>query len=119
MSTPVLNIRLTGEENVSVFSESITWTPQSKLELTLAISSASGSKTIDYSTIETVKTMLFYGSGAYTVTVTVGSDSIAFESNDFFVFSPSEVFRATITSIAISTTSTSTIEVQCRVYGEE
>lgn len=117
---PVLLLRLTGEENVQSLNESVSWTPGDKMESTIILNSTDGAKTIDYSLVSSVRTMIFSGNGNFTVTFTVGSsptDVIAFETRDLFVLSPSAAFVATINSITISTTSTTDITIEARIYG--
>jgi hypothetical protein len=118
-STPVFNIRLTGEENVTILNENVTWTPIDKYEATLTMKVGDAPKTIDYSVVEKVRLMVFYGAGSFIVTETVGTEVIAHEVQDVFVLTPTVAYRNSITSITVSTTSTSDIEIQCRVYGED
>jgi|WetSurMetagenome_2_1015567.scaffolds.fasta_scaffold579591_2 hypothetical protein len=119
MSTsPQMNVRLIGEELITTFNETITWTPVSKLENTLVINSGSGSKTVDLTNISNLRLITFFGDGNYQITITVGYDVLTFESRDFFIFSPTTTYGPTITSIAISTTSSSNVSVEIRCYGE-
>jgi hypothetical protein len=118
-TTPKLNVKLLGEEQMTLLDKTITWTPSDKLETTLVINSADGSKAISITNIETVKTMVFYGTGSYKVSITVDTNTIDFETQDFFIFSPTAVFRSTIDAISVSTASSSDIEIQVRVYGGE
>lgn len=116
---PVLLIRLTGEENVSVINESVSWTPKDKYEASYVMKTGDTAKTIDYSGVETVRTMIFIGTGAFKVAITASGSTVTHETQDVFILSPSAAFRAAITAIAISTLSATDITIQVRIYGEE
>ena len=118
-SDPVLQVKLTGEENVTQLNQSETWSLSEKVELDYSLTASDGEQTLDYSHIDTVRTIVIYGTGDYYINVTVGSNTeIAFESQDFFVLSPSAAFAATITAITISTDESVAITVKVRIYGE-
>jgi hypothetical protein len=122
-TVPILTVKLIGEENLTVMNSSISWTPTDKTENKITLNSADGSKTIDYSVVSKVRTMVFFGTGNYKISITtqIGTDptnTIIFESQDFFIFSPTPVMAATITAISLSTTSTTDILIEARVYGE-
>lgn len=112
-----LNLKILGEESVTLMNQTISWTPKDKIENTYVISSLDIAKSIDYSGLSTVRNMTFYGTGNYIVSITASGSTIDYETQDFFVMSPSEAMMATITDISISTTASSSITVSARIYG--
>lgn len=68
--------------------------------------------------IDNLKTIIFNSIGTYTVTITMlDSNVVPFEVSGVFKFNPTAAFRASIDTISVSTTSTSSITVNVSAYG--
>jgi len=116
-----LNLKLLGEESITLLNKTIAWTPKDKIENTYVMSSITAPKSIDFSSISSMRTMVFSGSGNYIVSITTGvsatAQTIEHETSDLFVFSPTTAMMADITNITISTTSSSSVTIEVKLYG--
>jgi len=120
--TPTFRIVISGSD-VTSLDESNSFTLENKIETSYTIVDTDGNKTLDFSNIENMKTILFDGSGAFNVTVTVGGGAnvITFPCDGSIpmILPITQTFMGTVDSITISTASTEDVQVSVRAYGEE
>jgi hypothetical protein len=120
---PQLNVHLIGEESTTLLNQTISWVPTTKVEASYLISSASSAQTVSYANVPNanIKTIIFVGdmTAPYKVNITASAQTISFETNDFFIFSPTPVFAATITAITLTTTSTNAMTIMANIYGQQ
>ena len=105
-----------GEFVVTKLSKMITFELDEKLEKTIKLNNST--ETIDASFVDLIRVIIFEASDDFTVSITAGGNTIEFEITDFFSFTPSEVFGATITDITVKETNGLDVNINVRVYGE-
>ena len=116
--TPSLTVKVEGLNILTEMEREVSWQTGEKSEFTYSIIDTDAAITIDPALIDNLKFILFSGTGDFTVNITAGGQTIAFKIQDFFLFSPTATFLATITAITLETDSTTTISVDVRIYGE-
>ena len=119
MANPVFTINLSGNGAVKQLNRTITWSPDTQIENVIKLRSTDGQKTIDISSIDTVKLMIFScESASFILEFTVDTNVIQHET-DLFVLTPTDSFIQTVDSIKLSTSSTSDIEVNVQIFGRD
>ena len=105
------------DQTLSQFKDTLVWNPETKIEQVYKIKSSSGSQTIDFSDIANVKVMIFKSSTAFSLSMTISGSTVTYLT-DYFIFTPASSMLANISNIAISTSSTTDILVDVRIYGK-
>ena len=116
-TNPNLIVSLTGDTFVTKLDKEKSWSGGTKLEQNYSIRDTDGSQVIDISDLENITMMIFESSSAFTVSITAGGSTLAIPVDNIFLFDPTATFVATITNISISTTLTTDITIQVRIYG--
>ena len=120
--TPTFRIIISGSD-ITGLDETNTFTLENKVETSYTIVDTDGNKTLDFSNIENMKSIIFDGSGIFDVTITVGGGAniISFPCDGSIpmVLPVTQTFMSTVDSITISTTSTTDVQVSVRAYGED
>ena len=104
-------------DKITSLDQSTSFILSEKLEASRMIKSTDGEVILDYSFIDTVKTIYLYSTGTYKITLTVGSTILPIEVTGAFRLDPTTTFRDSINSVSISTSSTTDILVDIRIYG--
>lgn len=104
-------------DKITSLDQSTSFILSEKLEASRMIKSTDGEVILDYSFIDTVKTIYLYSTGTYKITLTVGSTILPIEVTGAFRLDPTTTFRNSINSVSISTSSTTDILVDIRIYG--
>jgi len=115
--TPTFNASVTGKGILTSLDKTITWVNGEKLEQDYAINSTDGVVAINYSYVNNISLMVFTSISSFKVTITIGTNVIAHEVNNVFIFDPTSTFLGTVDKIEISTAQTTNITVSVRVYG--
>ncbi len=115
-SSASIKVTITGEELVTVFSNTQSVDIAEKLEQDISLTSSNA--IIDFSFLDDIKTFLFEADGDYTVEITADSEVISFECNGVFMFQPTSDFVDTIDTIRILNASTTALTIKVRIYSE-
>lgn len=118
-----LIIQLSGT-GINAFKTTDTWQPDTQIEQTISLVDTDGDVNIDFSEVNNVKTILLKSDSYFDLTIkmnvligsTVSEQTMIFNTN-YFLLNPYSTTRGNITSLSISTTETTAILVDCRIYG--
>lgn len=113
--TPTLRVVLSGS-NITDFDTSVTWTLGQKTEGIYSLKDTDGDVSIDVTNIDDVEAIVFYSTGAFNIKF--DSFEIAVSAG-FFVLNTTQTWLDTITTVAINTASTTDIDVEVKIYGND
>lgn len=124
VQTPTIRTVISGD-GITALDKSTTFTLLEKLETTRQLIDTEGDVEIDFSYIDKVKSFYFESTGVFTVTIEHTSDdlipvvsTIPFEvDGGVFRFDPTAAMQTAITGLTLSTSSTTAISVNIRIYG--
>lgn len=114
---PTIRTQISGD-GLTLLDQSDQFSLAEKLETVRYIKNTDGKVAIDFSFIDTVKTLFLQSTGTYIVEITTtAANVIPFEITGVFRLDFTPAFRATLSSITIETDSTTNITVNTRIYG--